>query len=591
MSGPGGFKVFVALHVVDHASRHLLHFSTLARKAGSNVASINKHLKLMGSIAAVAVGSMAIGSLIALTRSSSEAAKEVENLKLQMRGLGMTGVEVSAAVKQVQALSRSNPTLKWTEGLHLYKDIYSIMGHTSETNRAMPFAAKFVTSMRGVYGDRANDVAYDAFRASELQMGGKFNAGQLQKLLDVQSRVAWMTGGRVSPKEVHSFMKNTPYGRMAMDPSAMANMVVLMQEMGGSRAGTAFQAMDRGLIAKQFRHGISKERMEQWASYGLIQNIQRDPRGKISDFTLKNQEGYQRDKVGWLFNTFGPALAAKGIDITDPRSIPKLAPMFSSQTAAGALVATTIQKASVLNRQGMFNKAYGVDEGAAATLKSPTGKLDAYHAQMTNLQAALGASLLPLLVKIAEALTPIIQGITKFVSEHPRITQFTFALAGIGAAALVATGAFLGIATLFTVTLPANITAGGVLMAAAMTGALAAVTAAIVIWGNDLAKSASSWFMRGATDNPNTPERMALRAKVYQDRQGEAIKRQNAVIGPSPGKSGPKHISLNAPITIHTKSDRPNEIALAVRDVMKDLVTPKTGDIAIKSTGMMHGYA
>jgi hypothetical protein len=449
MGGSGAFSVFVAIHAQDMASRHLMHLSNLAAMAGQNVAKINQQLKIMSGIAAIAIGGVAFGAISHLAIESVAAAQKVERLKLQLQGIGLSSKEIAGVTREVNRLTQLNPNLAAATAYHNFKDSYAVFGNYQESMKMQPYMAKFMVGLKGLYGDRAEEMGWDAQRAAELQLGGHFSAVKMQRYLDSYMRVAWMTGGKVDPQQIHGLMKNMPYSRTAQSPDAIAKMAVLAMEMGGGRAGTGFNAMDRFAIAHMAQQGVSKEKREKWFELGLLENVKRNAKGNISDFTVKNQALYQSDKVEWLFSVLGPAFAKKGVDITKPGSIPQMAQLWSSQTAAGANISTALQQYAVKRHAGMYGESFGTSEAAANYSKSHPGKFDAFFTSLNNLQIALGTALTPLLSQVATGLIPIIQGITQFIREHPRLTQMltvlgmaTAALVTVGGAVLVALGMF-----------------------------------------------------------------------------------------------------------------------------------------------------
>src|SRR2546428_530943 len=99
MSGGGAaFKVFVALHMVDYASSHLMHFSNLLLMAGQNVNAVNNRLKLMGALAAAMVGGVAVGAIVSFGKHAVEAAQNLENVERKVRAIGGITPEVFKGV-------------------------------------------------------------------------------------------------------------------------------------------------------------------------------------------------------------------------------------------------------------------------------------------------------------------------------------------------------------------------------------------------------------------------------------------------------------------------------------------------------------
>ncbi len=606
MSGSGAFRVYVALHMVDNASKHLIHFSNLAKGAGQNVGHINRQLKLMGGLGAMMVGGAVVAGFVHLGKESVDAAKKVEKLKFELQGLGLTTKQITGVTTEVSRLTKMFPALSTATAYHNFKDSYAVFGNYREAMRMQAYMAKFNLGLQGLYGERAEEMGWDAQRAAELQMGGQFNAYKMMKYLDSYMRVAYMTGGKVDMHAIHGMMKNMPYTRTSQSPQAIANMAVMMQEMGGPRAGTGFTAMDRFAVAHLAAHGVSKEKREKWFQLGLLENVKRNAKGNIADFTLKNQDLYLKDKVEWLYTVLGPAFAKKGVDITNPSSIPAMAGLWSSQNAAGINISTALQRYAVKRHQGMYGEAFGTEEAAAKFSKSDLGKFAALNVAMENLKVALGQNLIPMFAQWAAALTPVVQELKSFVEQHPKLTRFLFIFGLLGAAALVVGGAIVT-ATALIAALPGVTVAGVLGVAAAVTAGLATIAALITNSG-----IVAAWFKVVS----------AVTAMVYNLASGlpglghlkyEAMNVQQRADTSKPVKGLRGHGSSASwsPTGLHKsqagqgvqisnnfviegyakdKKELAQEIAAAISSSAKKLVTPTSGHNWYEAPGAMTAF-
>lgn len=585
-----GFKVFVALHVADYASRHLLHFSNLAQKAGRNTAALNQQLKLMGGLAAAMIGGMALTEIKRLGEVSVDAARKVEQLKFEMRGLGMTSKDINAAQIVAGRLTQSNLTLTMAAGMRNFKDSYAIFGNQGEAASIQPFMAKFNTAMQGIYGDRGEEYSYDAMRAAELQMGKHFNAAALQGHLNTFTKMAYMTGGRVDPREIHTMMRALKYHRNSISDAGLASLSMLMLEMGGSQAGTGLQAIDRGLIGKTTLNGISRQKLEKWAQAGLIYDLARNNRGNITDYKVLNENQYMADPIGWMHSTFAPHVAqAFKVDPTNPASIPTIASMFSSQTAAGAVISASLQRNAIERRQGMMANAFGVEAAAANVASNPNMAFRAFNAQMENLHAALGITIVPLLVEVVKGLNPIIASITQFIREHPRITQAVAIMAVAGAAIVTLAGGILAAISVGTAGIIAAVSAllvaGGALIVANI------LTTAQVVqqnWPKIVAAFQSGmmglWIVInqflaqlpgiGAAFAQNA---QALRFMKYNSNASAAEALRYGELGKQWAKDHKSGGSTNNISFQINESKTPRATAYAIQDLFSNLLTPKSG--------------
>jgi hypothetical protein len=604
MSGSGAFKVFVAIHAVDYASRHLLHFADLADKAAKGVAGINKQLALMGSLAATMAGAAGVGFMVNLAKESTNAYMKVAQLRLEMQNLGLTASQISGANNAAYGISQLHPALNLASSTHLFKDTYSVLGHYNESIAAMPFMSKFQLAMRGAYGERGDEMSYDAVRAAELQMGKNFNLKGLQTYLDVYTKVVNATGGKVDPQQIHGFMKNSVYGRMSQTPDALAKQIMLMMEMGGSRAGTAFNAIDRFAIAHIAQNGVSKEKLEKWVQYGLLQDIKRNDKGKIIDFSLTQQGLYQKDKVEWLYSVFAPALKKHGIDAMDPSGIPKVAQMFSTQTGAGGAITTLLQAIRNQKEVGMYQQAAGVEESAKRYERSPMGAFGGLSGAWQTFLMTLGQQLAPTFVAAAQGMTQLIQGMTAWIKQHPNMTK---ALFGLGVAVFAVIGA-IGLITTLIVALPADIALAATVITASLIGVFAHIVGLVVLYGDKI-KNAFKGFLLGIVWLVNgivqgVSGAMANFPALRGAADGLAANSTAWATGVEKSmgfggnnkpvtvpKGGGHHVSQKVDIHINGANATPKELAWAMRDVLRDVVTPKSGYGFSASTHGMHGFA
>jgi hypothetical protein len=435
----GAFKVFVALHVIDYGSRHLLHFSSLAANAGKNVGKINQQLKLMGALGVALAGGAALGFFKSLVDHSKEAGMEIAKLEFKMRGLGLTAKQMQGAQSSVRGITSKHPAINTAAGLSLFKDTYSVLGDYGETQQMMPYMSKFMLAMKGAYGEHGDEKMWDAVRAAELQMGKNFNPKRMQEILDVYTKVVYATGGKVDPTQIHGMMKNMPYSRMAQSPEAIYDQLMLMMEMGGSRAGTSFQAMDRFVIGHATANGVSKQKLEKWAQYGLLTNVQRDEKGRISDYRVLGEEQYQKNKVDWLYNVYAKQLQKNGIDPYDPKSIPKIAQMWTSQVGAGATISTLLQKSRNIKEVGMAHRSYTTDQAAADYEKSDPGIFAGVSGAWFTLMGTLWKEIGPSVAGAAKALTDILVATNSWITQNPGMVKWFIGIgAGLAAIAVVA---------------------------------------------------------------------------------------------------------------------------------------------------------
>jgi hypothetical protein len=595
MSGAGMFKVFVSIHAVDHASHVLLRFANLANQGHLGVAKINKQLQIMGGLAAMLVGGAGVAFMTHLGTESVKASMKVSQLNLELQNLGLSLSQISKASATVGALTVKHPSITTAQGLHLFKDSYSVLGDFNEARAAMPMMTKFQLAMRGVYGQRGDEMGYDAVRAAELQMGKNFNLKGLQQYLEVYTKVVNATGGRVDPQQIHGFMKNSVYGRMSQSPDALAKQIMLMLEMGGPRAGTAFNAIDRFAIG-HVTQAVSKERMELWNQYGLMQNVVRNKKGKITDFTLTQQDLYQRDKVEWLYSVYAPALQKNGIDPFSVKGIPKVAQMFSTQTGAAGAITTLLQHIRNQKEVDMYKRASGINEGASRYESSPMGAFAGLQGAWQTFMQTLGTALMPVFVMLAKQATTLVQAMTAWIKANPELTRNIF---------LITTGFFaligaIGAAAVVIAAWPASMVALGQGLLVAAGVLITGIVGVIALHSNTVKNTFRSLMGAIVVIVAGTLRNIIYMARAIPGLDGALIGNQaymeslmkggQKMMGQSPRPSTKAgHVSQKIDIHINGAKS-PQLTASAVHNALRDLVHPKAGYGYSTSPNGMHGF-
>jgi hypothetical protein len=139
MSGSGAFKVFVAVHCVDYASKHLIHFSNLAAKAGTGVAAINKQLQIMGGLASVMAGGAVLGFMNNLIEKSVDAANQLEAVERRVKALGGMNPAVFASVnKEAWRLAGVNPATTQAQRLEVFRDLHRVFADPDTSRKLLP---------------------------------------------------------------------------------------------------------------------------------------------------------------------------------------------------------------------------------------------------------------------------------------------------------------------------------------------------------------------------------------------------------------------------------------------------------------------
>jgi hypothetical protein len=611
MSGSGAFRVFVALHMIDYASSHLLHFSKLAAAAGTNVGKINQQLKVMGGLASIMAGSAIIGFMTNLTDKSIDAANKLEQVERRVRALGgMSGPMFTSVSKTAWGLAGANPATTQVDRLEVFRDLHRVFADPNTSKKLLPGSLQFLTAMRALNPDVGQQEMYAAFKGAELTSLAprKFhtiNPDQFNHRLDVLTKI--FGGMGVSPTDMFAFFKMARYNRGTLSDTGIYNSAAVIQELSGSTAGTTIQALSRAILAGRFGNSTTGLQYAKEAErLGLLTNItERARHGEPKRFDVKGASAFAQDPVEWLQQYMVPALARQHLDITKPGDqagiIRQVARIFGSQVAAGGAYQIMSHYGVITKDRQQGEKAQGKGALAAMYQHSYSGAIGSVSSAMTDVLATLGKVLEPSIVPVLNTVTNCLRGLQTFAREHPTLTRLATVMGVLSGVFLIIAGAALTVVGILGVggllTALTGLASGPILGIAgtilAITAALLGLAGIAVALKPNISQRVQAFQHLG--DNANTPAKMAARAAAWKESNAKAIQaRHESMRAVHPGDKISSAININ----VHGVQD-PVQVAMLVGKevgklmgtIQSDLVNPKSGNFHTFTPGMAHGYA
>ncbi|HZT82084.1 MAG TPA: hypothetical protein VFA26_17790, partial [Gemmataceae bacterium] len=253
---------------------------------------------------------------------------------------------------------------------------------------------------------------------------------------------------------------------------------------------------------------------------------------------------FQQDPYQWTQQFLVPALIKAGYD-TQEKQRQAIQYLFPSRTAGFIMGQMAMQGWKFDRDQDLIRQAAGLSGYDALIRRDPDMAYRALGAQWENLKAALGITIVPVVISFIQKLTGALNALATFAQRHPTLTKglmVTFtglsALATIGGGLLIAGGAFklIGVAMTTLTGLPLATAATGL---TALTAALAPLIATAAFIANH--KSVAGWIDE---KNPAIGDWLF---KAFSPEEGAEAqyRRFHSAAPPSSGKTIQVHTQLN----------------------------------------------
>lgn len=378
----------------------------------------------MGLATDMLVPLAAAGATIYVGHKFYEAAKDYDMAFTRFRTLNL-GEKVN---QDANSFARGTKQfgVSMTERMTVLRDMHEVMGSYEEAKAVTPLFTRMLAANRGVFGEEGNKFDTKTFQAlgKVIEMrGGTSSDAEMFKQADFAQKVLTGSAGLVTPTDLLAFMKTGGVAtRLLSNKAFYAESAPMIQEMGGSRFGTALMsahqnlAMGRGSLKSMkeaARIGLIDPRMIEYTKIGTIKQVLP---GALKDEGLYNQSKYE-----WLLSVLIPAIRSGGIRgpkgltkgdaITDDQIVNELNTLFSQRTASNAFSQMYLQRHKIDKNIGVTEGAMGITDLEKQYKGSAQGAEDEFDAAWKDFKAEFGKSMLPQITKMlkvgAEALRSI----------------------------------------------------------------------------------------------------------------------------------------------------------------------------------------
>lgn len=458
------YKIGVAMTLLNHVSPVL---SSIVRDFAKTNAEAALFQKRLDSIKMGMVGGlMATGAGIALAsmfKTPIEDALKFERTMLRVKNIG--GLD-GATLTEVRsnALSGKYRGIGASESVDLFRDLHAAFGEAKEAKEFMPLFAGMARVTQGTFGKSAVQGEEDVRALAKLaeRRGGTKSPEAMERAMDISMKMLNASGGAVTPKDALAFSARMGAMGNAMSDTGLLKMWALMQEQGGSKAGTALNSALQNLVNGRGTEGSGMVLHR----LGLVDEAANDKnlrdqygeswskhRNKVTANSLINADLAKTDMVGYVETTMLPKISAY-LDkngIRDPKkrdaeTVSLIAQGLSNRLGADSIALIATQLPRILKDYHIAEASGGLRSSIKNFDESPVAKFQDLEARWNTALVNLGVSALPIVIPLVNRLTSGIAEFSKYAQENPRIVKTVVGgILGLSAALITLGGLTLAI--------------------------------------------------------------------------------------------------------------------------------------------------
>lgn len=387
----------------------------------------------------VMVGSTLLGGLAKIASYGEKFLDQQAKLKQ----LGLTNQQIAEATAKAWELTRTVPGTTVAGNLKTMGEMFNPVGfeHSLAMSKKMAQLDQVLHLVTGKEGS-----AYTTVKAGEL-MGvftdaktKQFDASGFDRFMDVVGRSAIASHGQVTPAMWLAFAKQAGPGASNLSEDGMMAAMEIMQGMGGFRAGTAMQALNR-----QFAGGVMAQRVaKELERVGIAQpgdlEVKKGGQVVAKNGAMKDlAAGLMNNPITAIVDMVLPKLIAAGFDTNEKLSgeIYRIAGTGPAQRLLYEIMRNSGQMGASIERSKL---AMPLDQGLnALNTGSPIAAKGAVEAAFGNMMTALGSEALRAAIPFMMAATTFFNNVGKIAIAHP--TAMKIIGEGLAAIGVVLVGA------------------------------------------------------------------------------------------------------------------------------------------------------
>lgn len=443
-----GYKVAVQLSLVNGMTSGIVaitgQFNTLNKtitSTKSHVSELEKQLASLKKTAMIGGAMVAAGGFgMSLLGGPLEAAKQYELAATRFKTLDFG----EAVNKEADAFARGAQKfgVSATQMMDALSSSIGMFGELGLAKELAPVIAELSAANDALFGGgRMDGSAIKAIMRFNDMRGLTNNKADFLRGLDLAQRLYTGSGGAIGFNDLENMAKTGGAAFKGLSDEGIMTLASIMQEQGGSRTGTAVMSMYQNLIAGR----TTKKTMAALQSAGLVElgqvlsgNINGKPSYSTQITSVKDEELLRTNPGGWLMK-YGVEAAKKSGAKTDSEVIAFINNLLSNRTGSNLAATFTTQQYEVMRDLNLVKNAKGAQGTIDLYKGTAAGGIDNFNAKMTDLKIALGQGVLPVLIKVVNGITWLVNGLTNLSNTYPRLTTGLMTSFGV-LSALVATG-------------------------------------------------------------------------------------------------------------------------------------------------------
>ncbi|MFL6231367.1 MAG: hypothetical protein ACJ741_21545, partial [Pyrinomonadaceae bacterium] len=216
----------------------------------------------------------------------TEAYLELAQAKAKFAAINLSEEDNRKAFGAVDQTVKSIRGLTQAGTMETLTDLHTALGNLDHAIEALPVASRYRFGIETLFGGKFSKEEVDA----QIQSGFKFlemvgavratgamdehgkrafthdDQSRMEEYFNRVSQITTATGGRVTPAEMLAMARTGGMSLQGLTTEGLAHLVAPMTELGGSRTGTALQAMYQAMVGGTMpQHMIGN-----WDKLGLV---------------------------------------------------------------------------------------------------------------------------------------------------------------------------------------------------------------------------------------------------------------------------------------------------------------------------------
>ena len=392
------YRINIALNLISNSStatRGIIRELTLVETVG---------LRLKGVLGGLVVGAGLVAGIKAASRATSDYADEVQKLQAILR----TPANMAAADAEARRVSMAVPTTNYTDNLKAIGDLVPAFGNVPDAIKNIESLQK-LSSVITAFGGKP-DQAFDIAKALETR-GAANSPSQFRRESGEMVQAIESTNGRVDANQfLLAIRQSNPFATGFSEQFLYRILPTLMQDMGGSRAGTALNSFENTLVGGR----MTKAAKGLFQQFGLLDANAKFNEGSAGTVQLKGArvEGSGlalSDPDRWINEVLAPAMVAHGF-VTPKQQEEVIAKLFSNRNSERIAVEFDVNR----NRYAKDSRVIGGTENPFDTygrLKDNDPKVlhQELLKQFDDVMINLGNVALPLVIPAMRDLVKLLQ--------------------------------------------------------------------------------------------------------------------------------------------------------------------------------------